>query len=119
MTLTDDFLLSLLEERITNKYEILTRQDLYNMKFYKYLYVISINFIGSHNSNDIISFTLQRIKSYFPNNSALWVNYVLYRPLRLQRGKHRRGPPTGPPDSPRFRKAQLYRQHQHRLPGAL
>ena len=81
VTLTDDFLLSLLEERITNKYEILTRQDLYNMKFYKYLYVISINFIGSHNSNDIISFTLQRIKSYFPNNSALWVNgrfIVLY-----------------------------------------
>ena len=61
--------------------QILSRQELYNLKFYKYLYVIGINFIGSQTTNDIISFTLQRIRSYFHNNLVIWVNgcfLVLY-----------------------------------------
>ena len=81
VSLTEDFLHSLLEGKFTNKYEILSRQELYNLKFYKYLYVIGINFIGSQTTNDIISFTLQRIRSYFHNNLVIWVNgcfLVLY-----------------------------------------
>lgn len=80
-SLTEDFLLSLLNGQITDKREILSRQELYNLKFYKHLYVIGINFIGSQTTNDIISFTLQRIRSYFHNNLVIWVNgcfLVLY-----------------------------------------
>lgn len=81
VSLTEDFLHSLLEGKFTNRYEVLSRQELYNLKFYKYLYVVCINFIGSQTTNDIISFTLQRIRSYFHNNLVIWINgcfLVLY-----------------------------------------
>lgn len=81
ISLTEDFLLSLLEQRITDKYEILSRQELYNLKFYPYLYVISIHFNGPQSTNDIIAFTLHQVRSYFHNNLVIQVDgsfVVLY-----------------------------------------
>ena len=81
ISLTEDFLLSLLEQRITDKYEILSRQELYNLKFYKYLYVISIHFNGLQSTNDIIAFTLHQVRSYFHNNLVIQIDgsfVVLY-----------------------------------------
>ncbi len=66
-SLADELLLSLLELRVTDKQEIISRQELYNLKFYPYLYVISIHYTGSLSTRDIQDFTYRKVRSYFRN----------------------------------------------------
>lgn len=81
LSLAEDFMYSLLEEKITDKYQILTRKELYNLKFYRYLYVIRINLVETTYKGDMVYYAFQRVKAYFSNNFVLWIDggiVVLY-----------------------------------------
>ena len=81
LSMAEEFVYSLLREEITDKYQILARKELCNLKFYKNIYVIRINLVERAYKNDAVYYTLQRVKAYFPNNFVLLIGggiVVLY-----------------------------------------
>jgi hypothetical protein len=72
----ESFLRSILLGKLTDKHEIATRQELYNLKFHKNLYLIGISFTGKQLSNDINAFLIHKIHSFFHSNLVIWVDGI-------------------------------------------